>query len=287
MSLPVLYLGTHLDDWIGRDGMPPLFISRNRLVRKRSRTDARPRRWPTPRCESVALDSGAFTELLRHGRWTVTPDEYADFIMQAADHFGDRLDFVAVQDWLCAPSMIERTGMDLDWHIKASVESVAELRGLLPEELRRYIFPVLQGWQPEDYMACAALYADVGIDLESERYMTIGSLVRGDDDSVIAVLSAVSEIGVPFHTFGVKGRALVEGYRQTSTYVPSGEPCFWRAVGLSSSDSTNWSYVARKRKIKLDRCTHQNCGNCCKWAINWWDSQYDSLVAVYETEKAG
>jgi hypothetical protein len=39
---------------------------------------------------------------------------------------------------------------------------------------------------------------------------------------------------------------------------------------IASADSMAWSYVARRRKVKLDGCTHATCSNCMRWAIDWY-----------------
>lgn len=57
------YLGTHMPHWLTSSRFP-LFVSHKRL--------ARYKRLPVARCR-WALDSGAFSELSTHGRWTVTP----------------------------------------------------------------------------------------------------------------------------------------------------------------------------------------------------------------------
>lgn len=64
---PVRFLlGTHQPGWLAHAGVP-LFVSDTRL-----------RRYKTlPRAVApFAVDSGGFTELQRHGTWTVNPGEY-------------------------------------------------------------------------------------------------------------------------------------------------------------------------------------------------------------------
>ncbi|HYN19415.1 MAG TPA: hypothetical protein VE078_00525 [Thermoanaerobaculia bacterium] len=54
------YLGTHHPDWLAKTEVP-LFVSRTRLKNRRTVPRAAAR-W--------ALDSGAFSEISVHGRWT-------------------------------------------------------------------------------------------------------------------------------------------------------------------------------------------------------------------------
>ena len=51
-----------------------------------------------------ALDSGGFTELSKHGRWTVSAEKYVDEIrrFQACGN----LKWAAIQDWMCEPAII-------------------------------------------------------------------------------------------------------------------------------------------------------------------------------------
>jgi hypothetical protein len=65
------YLGTHEPHWLRSDQFAdvPLFVSAIRLRKKPVRS---------PAFGSWALDSGGFSELSQHGRWTVGPEQYAD-----------------------------------------------------------------------------------------------------------------------------------------------------------------------------------------------------------------
>jgi hypothetical protein len=61
------YLGTHRPRWLATLDVP-LFVSRRTLASLRTPPRARAQ-W--------ALDSGGFTELTMHGRWTVSAADYA------------------------------------------------------------------------------------------------------------------------------------------------------------------------------------------------------------------
>ena len=63
------FLGTHEAHWLAdpRFARVPLFVSRRRLTLRRK----------LPRAVGTwALDSGGFTELQMHGRWTLSPAAY-------------------------------------------------------------------------------------------------------------------------------------------------------------------------------------------------------------------
>jgi len=84
------YLGTHHPGWLAKASVP-LFVSRTRLIKRRTFPGASAH-W--------ALDSGAFTELSIHGRWTVPAEQYAREARLFSQEIGS-LDFAAPQDWMC------------------------------------------------------------------------------------------------------------------------------------------------------------------------------------------
>jgi hypothetical protein len=56
-----------------------------------------------------ALDSGGFTELSMHGRWTLSPRDYVAEVRSYVAALG-RPDWIAPQDWMCEPWILEKTG---------------------------------------------------------------------------------------------------------------------------------------------------------------------------------
>jgi hypothetical protein len=106
-----------------------------------------------------ALDSGAFTELRRYGRWTVPARLYTDEVASWSRRVG-RPDFAGTQDWPCGPA----TGLAVAEHQRRTVAGYLELRSLRPD---LPWLPVLQGWDPRDYLDCVRLYEDAGVDLRA------------------------------------------------------------------------------------------------------------------------
>ena len=90
------YLGTHLAHWLAVVDVP-LFISRTRLASRRTLPAAR---------TGWALDSGGFTELQYHGRWTITPAAYVAFVRRCATEVG-QLDWAAPMDWMTEQVVID------------------------------------------------------------------------------------------------------------------------------------------------------------------------------------
>src|ERR1700733_1859828 len=185
------YTGAHQPHWLWRAGFP-LFVSHRQLARQRQLRPASAR-W--------ALDSGGFTELSMHGRWTTSAEAYAAAVAHYTAHVG-RLDFAAPQDWMCEPFMIERTGLSVPEHQARTVASYLELRRIAPG---LPFIPVLQGWQLADYLACADLYAAEGIDLAALPLVGLGSVCRRQSTGEIAAIAATfARRGVRLHGFGVK-----------------------------------------------------------------------------------
>src|SRR5262249_14661002 len=131
------YLGTTEPGWLERPDFEgvPLFVSRNRLVGYTAEVRARTR-W--------ALDSSGFTQIHDHGRWTVPRRQYARLARRCQRGIG-RMDFAAIQDWMCEEEMLAKTGKSVPEHQLLTTHSFLELRDLEPEVPW---LPVLQGWEP-------------------------------------------------------------------------------------------------------------------------------------------
>jgi hypothetical protein len=233
------WLGTHQTGWLNRLDVP-LFISHRRLSDRV--------RYPVALTE-WALDSGGFTELNMHGRWTFGPDEYIDACRRYADEIG-QLAWAAPMDWMCEPFVLAKTGRTVSEHQALTVENVAYLRAEAPDV---GFIPVLQGWDLKDYMACVDRYTDAGIDLTTEPLVGVGSVCRRQHTTEIAdIFAELAGAGIACHGFGVKVTGL-------GLY----------ARHLASADSMAWSFNAR-RKPPLPGCTtHINCANCSIYALAW------------------
>lgn len=269
---PVFYLGTHHPHWLRlpRFADVPLFISRNRLAPYRTLPKALGR-W--------AMDSGGFTELKDHGRWRITAPEYVAEVRRIVDGVGGMPDFIAPQDWMCEPWVIfgrnlgqppgsparfagtrAARGLTEDdpdqdlaaairFHQLRTVENYVDLVSLAPD---LPWIPVLQGWALDDYLRCAQMYADAGVDLAAAHTVGLGSVCRRQATSEIdEIVSAFAARGLRLHGFGVKTQGLAD-YGQD----------------LASADSMAWSMDAR-RHAPLPGHSHKNCANCPDWALAW------------------
>jgi len=218
----------------------PLFVSRNRLARRKKLFEARGR-W--------ALDSGGFTELSQHGTWRIDAKTYAGEVSRYSREIGN-LDWAAPQDWMCEPWIVEKTGLSVTIHQQKTVENFIELRSL---DTHTHIIPVLQGWAVDDYRRHVEMYAAYGVDLCNEKTVGVGSVCRRQNEGEAGeILRAIREMGVQnLHGFGFKKA----GIRKFSML-------------LQSADSLAWSYAARRDR-PLEGCQHKSCANCLRYALRW------------------
>lgn len=282
-------LGTHMKNWIYDpdprfDGVT-YFISYNRL-------DERVSPFP-PALRDCCFDSGGFTHLKKHGRWTVPAAAYAAKVRRWRDELGrDRVKWIAPQDWMCEPWVIfgknqhlkdshqnffhgtravrglgpDEAEQDLDTavaiHQRFTVDNYLELRALAPD---LPIIPVLQGWELEQYQRCADMYAAAGVDLAAEAVVGLGSVCRRQaTDEIKDIVNHFAGQGLRLHGFGVKTLGL-------ASY----------AAGLVSADSLAWSVDARhSKKGALPGHTHKNCANCPDWALRWYQRRLAELARM-------
>lgn len=224
----------------------PLFVSHHRLQRRRT----------MPRAVGPwALDSGGFTQLERHGRWTIDAPTYAEWVRCYVELVGN-LEWAAPQDWMCEPFMLEKTGLTVRRHQELTCDNFEELRMFAPD---LPIIPVLQGWELADYVEHIRMYASIGIHLEDEPLVGVGSVCRRQDtDEIAAIFGELSQCGFKMHGFGVKTGGLEK-------YGPM----------LSSADSQAWSAGARRRNVWLQECQSRghhkppDCRNCWRYALYW------------------
>lgn len=254
MLTPRLYLGTHQPDWLTRLEVP-LMVSHRRLRRYR-------RRLPVARTPWV-LDSGGFTELQLHGRWTIPPAAYATAARRYQTDIG-RLEWAAPQDWMCEPIIINGgrigplrfagTHLSIPEHQARTVANYLQLRDLAPEVPW---IPVLQGWALDDYRRCLDAYHRAGVDLTAAPVVGLGSVCRrqatGEIEQIVRTLAGE---GLRLHGFGVKTLGLAR-----------------YADALASADSLAWSKDAF-HSPPLPGCAHGNtgtgnCASCPRWALRW------------------
>lgn len=247
---PTFYLGAHSRAWLwSGEADFPLFVSDHIMARSRVLHRAVVR-W--------ALDSGAYSQLSRHGAWQVTPRAYVQHVASYVAEVGS-MDWAAPMDWMCEPHVVAKTGLSVTEHQYRTVMNLTELEALWPEysDAPCPLIPVLQAapGDADGYLRCAAMYEDAGVDLASYPTVGVGSVCRAQSTSLIwRVAEELHPLGLPLHWFGVKS---------------SGLPAVWHPGTFASFDSMAWSYAAR-REPPLPGCTyHQHCSDCIIWARRW------------------
>lgn len=192
------------------------------------------RRKPVP-CQSVFIDSGAFTKLEKHGRYPDSPEAYAAQLYRLHMEGVVRIEVASTQDYMCEPFMLAKTGLTIAEHQRLTVERydaiLAELLRLFDGELPFQFMPVLQGFAISDYLRHIEMYGDR---LKPEMWVGVGSVCKrqGNVHAIEAILTAIYEKrpDLRLHGFGVKITAL--------------KSALVRAL-LYSADSMAWSYAAR------------------------------------------
>lgn len=233
------YCGTHEPHWLADTDRPALFVSVRRLRRRRT--------WPVASAP-WSLDSSGFTELDKFGEWTVPAHRYAAEVSRARDQIG-HLQWAAPQDWMCEPRIRAKTGLSVADHQERTIDNWLTLSTLIPG----MFIPVLQGWQPDDYLRHIDRYEQRGIDLASFHTVGLGTVCRRQDTATAArIVGRIADRQINLHGFGIKTTGVA-----------------MYGARLASADSMAWSYAAVKRPVQLDGCTHRNCGNCRRWAYRW------------------
>jgi hypothetical protein len=172
------------------------------------------------------MDSGAFTELSRHGGFRYSVHEYAGQIHRWSS-CGNLLAAVS-QDLMCEPFILSKTGLTVREHQKRTVDRFHALtRSCTGTE----IMPVLQGYHPDEY---AQHIEDYGELLTCGKWTGVGSVCKrnGDPRAIEDVLLTIhrERPDLRLHGFGVKTTALASGL-------------VWQL--LYSADSMAWSFHAR------------------------------------------
>jgi hypothetical protein len=186
-----------------------------------------------PPANGWILDSGAFTTLNKHGRYPETATRYA---IEAArvSQMTPGLRVLVAQDYMCEPFVLAKTGLTVAEHQRLTIERYDELVEVW--ELfdgRCPVMPVLQGFQPAEYVDHLRQYGDR---LTFGMWVGVGSVCKrqGDPAAILAVLRAIKtqRPDLRLHGFGVKLTALRHAEVRSL---------------LHSADSMAWSFAARKQ----------------------------------------
>jgi hypothetical protein len=233
-------------------GAGRFFISRCRLARYRHLYAAK---------ATWALDSGGFSELSKHGEWSITPRQYVSEIRRYAAEIG-RMRWAAIMDWMCEPRVLAKTRRTVWDHQRLTVHSYLDLMSLAPEITWT---PVIQGWTPPEYLRCVDLYAAHGIDLTRLEAVGVGSVCRRQATmEAYDIFKSLHALGIPLHGFGLKKAGLP-----------------FCAPFLTSADSLAWSFDARYGLKRGQTCGEHSgsCANCYSYAYGWLHDMLNDLDA--------
>lgn len=188
-------------------------ISVNRLKTKKK--DFKVNEW--------IMDSGAFTELSRHGFYREDVKAYAVHINRWKSCGAMRA--AVSQDYMCESFILKKTGLSVKEHQKRTVDRYYALCSLTDAP----IMPVLQGYEPEEYAEHLSQY-----DFPFGAWVGVGSVCKRNTNplSVDAVLRTIKieRPDLRLHGFGLKATSLRSASIRDNLY---------------SSDSMAWSFAAR------------------------------------------
>ena len=252
----------------------PLFVNRNALFKHGTKK--------LPRARGLwAIDSGGYTELSQHGRWTITEEQYAQEVRRAVREIGAP-HFAPVLDYMCEDSVLAKTGLSVEEHQWRTVESYLKLRALAPE-LNHLWMPVLQGRDPEDYVEHFHMHLAHGVDLRRVNMVGVGSVCRRWVGQQLAdIFERLHELGLRrLHGFGAKEESFERTGKLSKLRAPGNlfyDELYYRALErgleaewllhpetgvtwedsdvstcslLASADSAAWSSRARKQSLEV------------------------------------
>lgn len=192
----------------------------------------RRRRSPFPVADWI-LDSGGFQEVTKHGRYRHSAEDYAATVRRWSDN--GRLLAAVAQDFMCEPVALAATGLTIPDHQRLTIERFDEL--VACDTGGVYVMPVLQGYQPSEYVAHVEQY---GARLALGAWVGVGSVCKrnGKPREIEDVLLAIRRVrpDLRLHGFGLKKTALGSGIVLSV---------------LATADSHAWS--ARERWAKSGR----------------------------------
>lgn len=252
IELKDFYLGIH--NIADAHKFPTVMISVNRLKKRRSKF----------KVNSWMLDSGAFSTIFQHGCYPDSPESYALQIKRWL--VCGQLNVAVSQDWMCEEFILARTGLTIADHQRLTIERFDALTKLVHTP---QIMPVLQGYQPQDYVAHIEQYGDR---LRCGQWVGVGSVCKRNKDpkAVEAVLLAIKQQrpDLRLHGFGMQLTGLQSGLIHEL---------------LHSADSMAWSYHARKKGRSCE---------CVETAQDFWDKVHTrpiqkNLLALQFSENYG
>ncbi|WP_375514351.1 hypothetical protein [uncultured Nostoc sp.] len=218
---PIYFLGCNFPEKIA-DLNCPVMISINGFFKRRGNSYTCRQAPFNGGNQPVIIDSGAFSRISRqYGYKNHLPTKtYAQIIWR----FKNCCNLVAVviQDYMCEEYILKITGLDIPTHQKLTLhrydrliqelDKLAQATGESPP----YVMPVLQGYQPKDYLRHLDNY---GSRLKTHDWVGIGSVCKRNSNpgSIWSIQNLLTK-DFRWHGFGVKKTALQDEAIRYSFY---------------------------------------------------------------------
>lgn len=194
------------------------------------------------------MDSGAFTEISKFGEYRHSVKEYASEARRW-ESFGN-LELIVSQDYMCEDFILKKTGMAVKRHQRLTIERYQDL---IACDLGTTIMPVLQGYDPQEYMRHLDMYGDL---LTKGMRVGVGSVCKrnASPDKIVAVLAPIKKErpDLRLHGFGVKLTSL--GDKRVRKLLYSSDSMAWStAARYEGRDQNDWqearAYVRKVEKL--------------------------------------
>ncbi len=201
---PVFYFTAHPGDMLRNRLLPGcsmMAVASAHWDNERGRF--RINRPPADHMSSLCIDSGGFTAAKRWGKYPWSAQQYADFIQEMSRDV--TLDFCAIMDYACEPSVNRSTYATNIERIEATIRNESACREAAPA---LPWLPVLQGDSLEERAYDIAARRRAG--MLPDDYAGIGSVCgRGVSGAVKTTLFYRDNLpGVKYHAFGLHIQAL-------------------------------------------------------------------------------
>lgn len=212
----------------------------------------------------IALDSAGFTTMKCYGGYIWPLADYVKFAGAL------RPTWWAAPDYCCEPE-IAHDRIEVGERVCRTAASLEMARQAAADQGVEPPMPVLQGWQPDDYVRCADLMPDL------PPLVGVGSVCRRNLSGGDGILRVVNRLdlaldpAVKLHLFGVKGLAI---------RALAGHPRIY------SMDSMAWDYAARRalghahvgKPRRGAPSHHMPRADFLGWHLQrWWQQQNDGL----------
>jgi len=222
----------------------------------------------------VFVDSGAFQLFGKYKDYPFTPQQYINFISKVKPNY------YASMDYPCEQFVRQKIGVTVKQAVDKTIENLTKLIDTQVE--KSTLVPVIQGWEPSDYVYCIDRLKEQGM---LKEYMGIGTLCRrGKTPEILKIIKVVKNelpAWVKLHGFGVKISILKH-------------PMSYKL--LTSCDSASWVSLVAHGEVciftgkKLLRIPYQNLDidpyERLSISLNGYLQYVEYLISKHEKNKS-